>query len=74
MKGLALVLGKGPKDPKSPVPPADEPEKPETDASGEMELARLASEASAAGDHEAAAEALVSMVKACMGSYGPEKK
>lgn len=74
MKGLAEVLGTATKGPKPPLPtePA-EPEKPETDASSEMTFARLASEASAAGDHDAAAEALVSAIKACVSSYGPKK-
>lgn len=45
----------------------------EESESSEMEFARLASEASAAGDHEAAAEALVSAIKACMTSYGAKE-
>lgn len=83
MKGLALILGpkaskgafKGP--PKGfPKGEESEPEE-ETEESesggSEKEYARLASEATADGDHDAAADALVSMVKACMGSYGPSK-
>jgi hypothetical protein len=72
MKGLALILGKA----GSPKGGAAEPEKPEApeekSGSSEREYARLASEAIADGDHDAAADALVSMVKACMGSYGPK--
>lgn len=70
MKGLALVLS-----PKGP-PKGDEaaPAEAKESAAGgsEKEYARLASEAIADGDHDAAADALVSMVKACMGSYGPK--
>ncbi len=71
IKGLALVLGKSsaPKGPLGAKPEAEEPEE-ESAGGSEKELAKLASEASAAGDHDAAADALVSMVKACMGSYG----
>lgn len=55
---------------------ADDAAKPADGALGgggsEMKYARLASEAIADGDHDAAADALVSMVKACMSSYGGE--
>lgn len=59
-------------------PKGDGEEKPKKEAeeesgSSEMEFARLASEASAAGDHDAAAEALVSAIKACMSSYGSKE-
>lgn len=64
MKGLAIVLGGKPKN-DSEGATADEA-KPKDSA---MEFARLASEASAAGDHESAAKALVNMVKACKGGY-----
>ncbi len=71
MKGLALIIG-----PKAKAgPEKSEPaEAEESEAGGsEKEYARIASEAIADGDHEAASDALVSMVKACMGSYGPKK-
>lgn len=72
MKGLAALLGgKGPasKDAK-PSPfgdtiPAPAPEEETEESSGALEFAKIASEAIAAGDHEAAADALVSMCKAC---------
>lgn len=78
MKGLLAILGsKGP--PKlgdSKEMPAKEPaedaEESET-GSSEKEYARLASEAIADGDHDTAADALVSLVKACSRSYGGEK-
>ena len=67
MKGLAIVLGGKPKN-DSEGAPADEA-KPKDSA---MEFARLASEASAAGDHESAARALVNAIKACKSeSYAP---
>jgi hypothetical protein len=72
VKGLALVLS--PKSPKASEKDESEPATDEDEEGGsEKEYARLASESSAAGDHDAAADALVSMVKACMGSYGPKK-
>lgn len=78
MKGLAAILapkegkpspfGKEPKsDPMMPV--AEEAE----EAGSEVEFAKLASEAIAAGDHDAAADALVSLVKACKG-YGEDEE
>ena len=45
----------------------------EGEGGSEMEFAKLASEATADGDHEAAAKALVSMVKACVAKYGGEE-
>ena len=76
MKGLALVIG-----PKKAAPPKESgysgPEGPaeeETEASeeggSEKEYATLAAEAIAGGDTEAAADAMVSMVKACLRNYG----
>jgi hypothetical protein len=74
MKGLALIMGMKPKGgPKGPPVGAEPEEEEETEAAAggsETKFARIASEAIADGDHEAAASALVSMVKACMGSYG----
>lgn len=71
MKGLALIMS-----PKKGPPEAAEPdgdEAPDDDAGGsEMEFARIAADAIAAGDKEAGAEALVKAIKACMGSYGPK--
>jgi hypothetical protein len=75
VKGLADILGKGSAaklGPKPPVAPVEEQEKPETDASPEKGFARMASEATASGDHDAAADALVSAIKACMSGYGPK--
>lgn len=73
---LAALKPKGssPKEPagEAPSKPAMEDEESEKGGS-EMEFARIASEASAAGDHEAAAEALVSAIKACMSSYGSKE-
>jgi len=71
MKGLAELLGK-----KSMTPSPFEKPKPEVEAEesehggSEMEFFKLASEASAEGDHEAAAKAFKSGVKACMSGYG----
>lgn len=85
MKGLALILGgakkgpmgKMPMGPTSPEPDADEaggaPDADADDSSSggsEAKFARIASEAIADGDHDAAADALVSLVKSCMSSYG----
>lgn len=69
MKGLAAILGA-----KVPKAPTSEPAMKAAASVGkpkgsEMEFFKLASEASAAGDHEAAASALRSGVKACMSSY-----
>lgn len=86
MKGLALILSGAKKGPmggaKPSMGPPSEPDAdevggpPDADAddsgSSEMKYARIASEAIADGDHDAAADALVSMVKACMSSYGPK--
>lgn len=70
MKGLALVLGGKPKDDSEPASTTEA--KPKDSA---MEFARLASEASAAGDHDSAAKALVNAIKACMGTpYGPTEE
>lgn len=67
LKGLASAM-----KPKGDYASKPEPEEAkESDGGGsEMEFAKLASEASAAGDHEAAAKAMVSAIKACMTSYG----
>ncbi len=80
MKGLALIMGMKPKGGAKAPPfgkPADEEPEEEAEASegggSEKEYAKLAAEAIADGDTDAAADALVSMVKACMGSYGPTK-
>lgn len=51
--------------------PEEEAEETET-GSSEVEFARLASEATASGDHDAAAKAIVSAIKACMRGYGEE--
>ncbi len=73
-KGLALILSS--KAPKGP-PAKDEPVEPDADdaesGGSEKQYAKLASEAIADGDHEAAADALVSMVKSCMDAYGPKE-
>lgn len=45
---------------------ADTPAEEVSEAGSEMKFAQLASEATAAGDHEAAAKAMVSAIKACM--------
>lgn len=65
MKGLAAILGaKGPaKAPAALEMPGEAVEEEETGGSAK-EFARLASEAIADGDHEAAADALVSLVRA----------
>lgn len=69
LKGLAAAM-----KPKGPVAKAAPEEAEETSEGGsEMEFFKLASEASASGDHEAAAKALASGVKACMSSYGGEE-
>lgn len=69
MKGLASAMK--PKGPMAAGGPAEEAAEGETEDSGsELKFFQLASEASAAGDHEAAAKALQSGVKACMSSYG----
>ncbi len=75
MKGLALVLGAPKGGSKPPGEPKSAPSMAaaEEDSGGsEKEFARIASEAIAAGDHDAAADALVSLVKACKG-YGEEE-
>lgn len=70
MKGLAIVLGGKPKNDSKPEPTAEAEPK-----DSALEFARLASEASAAGDHESAAKALVSMVKACKATpYAPPEE
>lgn len=77
MKGLAIVLGKPKSEKPSPFgKPEEEPEEEAEESetgSSEKEFARLASEAIAAGDHDAAAEAIVGVVKACMRGYGPKE-
>jgi len=84
MKGLALIMGmkKGPMGkPMGPPsgqaePDADEsggpPDADADDSSGgsEMKFAKLAADALADDDTETAADALRSLVKACMSSYG----
>lgn len=71
MKGLAAVLGL---KPKGPVPEEDSEATEESESGGgsAKSFARLASEAIADGDHDAAADALVSLVKACKGYGGKE--
>lgn len=69
MKGLAIALGQ---KPKGPVEEDSEKSKESASGGSEKEYARLASEAIADGDHDAAADALVSLVKACSRSYGKE--
>ena len=66
MKGLAIALGLKPKGPVE-----EESEAPEASETGgsEKEFARLAAESIADKDFDAAADALVSLVKACKG-YG----
>ena len=84
MKGLALILGskkgpagKMPMGPASAEPDADEsggpPDSDEDDSTSggsEMKFAKLAADALADGDTETAADALRSLVKSCMSSYG----
>lgn len=71
MKGLALILSpKGSKPGAKPGLPSmekeEEPEAEGDEAGGsEKEFARLAAEAIGDGDYDAAADALVSLVKAC---------
>ncbi len=61
-KGLMGAMGK----PKGPVAPAPKEEAEEVETGGSaMEFFKLASEASASGDHEAAASAFKSGVEAC---------
>ncbi len=75
MKGLALVLGAPKGGPKPSDGPKSEPAMPaaeEGSGGSEKEFARIASEAIAAGDHEAASDALVSLVKACQGYSSKE--
>lgn len=69
----ALLGAMKPKGSTAPEAPEEEAEESESGGS-EMEFFKLASEASAAGDHEAAAKALRSGVKACMsGSYSEKE-
>lgn len=77
MKGLAALLGakvgKSPFGAKPSMEPKEAPEEEaeeESEGGSEMEFFKLASEASEAGDHEAAAKAFKSGVKACMSGYG----
>lgn len=72
MKGLAIALGLKPKGSLSAKEDGEEAEESESGGS-EKEYARLASEAIADGDHDAAADALVSLVKACSRSYRSEE-
>ncbi len=69
LKGLAGVMKA-----KAPVtkaePEEEEAEESESSGGSEMAFFKLASEASASGDHEAAAKAFKSGVKACLSSYG----
>lgn len=70
MKGLAIALGLKPKAPMGPEEESEET--PDSESGGsEKEFARLAAEAIADKDFDAAADALVSLVKACKG-YGGE--
>jgi hypothetical protein len=84
MKGLLLLakpkgespLAKSSSKPSMMGKPEDGPEEEaeESEEGGsEVEFARLASEATASGDHDAAAKAIVSAIKACMRSYGGEE-
>lgn len=74
MKAL-LMLAKGKPNGEPSAAPKEAPAEEESDEGGsEMEFARIASESTAAGDHEAAAEALVNAIKACLASYGPGKE
>lgn len=71
--GLALIIGtKGPPKGGPPEPDGDEATEPDGDEGGgsEKEYARLAAEAIADKDTDSAADALVSMVKACLANYG----
>lgn len=72
MKGLAIALGLKPKGPMLPEEDG-EGEAPDSEGGGsERKFARLAAEAIADKDFDAAADALVSLVKACKG-YGGEE-
>ncbi len=70
LKGLAGVMKA-----KASVTKAEpEEEAGESESGGsEMEFFKLASEASASGDHEAAAKAFKSGVKACLSGYGSKE-
>jgi hypothetical protein len=69
MKGLAIALGLKPKGPVS----EEESEAPESEEGGSKKgFARLAAEAIADKDFDAAADALVSLVEACKGYGGKE--
>lgn len=71
MKGLAIALGLKPKGSMGPEEEEGE-EAPDSEAGGsDKKFARLAAEAIADKDFDAAADALVSLVKACKG-YGEE--
>ncbi len=72
MKGLAIALGLKPKGPMMPEEDGEE-EAPASEEGGgsEKKFARLAAEAIADKDFDAAADALVSLVKSC-GSYAKE--
>jgi hypothetical protein len=65
----ALLGAMKPKASSAPKFAPEEEAEEEESGGSEMEFFKLASEASAAGDHEAAAQAFKSGVKACM-SYG----
>jgi hypothetical protein len=72
MKGLAAVLGLKPKGPMGPEE-EDGEEAPESESGGSKKgFARLAAEAIADKDFDAAADALVSLVEACKGYGGKE--
>lgn len=74
MKGLAIALGLKPKGPSMGESEEETDEAaPESESGGsEKKFARLAAESIADKDFDAAADALVSLVKACKG-YGGEE-
>lgn len=76
LKGFASAMKpKGPTPFAAPMKEEADESSPDSEAGGsELEFAKIASEASAAGDHDAAAKAMVSAIKACMGSdYSSEE-
>lgn len=72
LKGLAAAMK--PKGFAAKAAPEEEAEEEASEGGSEMEFFKLASEASASGDHEAAAKALKSGVEACMSGYGGGKE
>ncbi len=71
MKGLAIALGLKPKGPMMPEEDGEEAAPDSEEGGSEKKFARLAAEAIADKDFDAAADALVSLVKSC-GSYAKE--